>query len=334
MLQDNGLLKHYNSNKLFSKRDLLSIKMFKIDKEIQCSYGSNLRAKVLTKDDNGNEVPFYLKQCFDGENDAEVLLSQVYARAGFKTAIYTPVKFSGMKNCVISNNIATPDTLPYANYDISSIEDFKDEKATMIAPFALGKNYHLFFSPVANSNMHYERYFTRDAIRQILKMRIFDTASFNTDRHNNNFFLNLRDDDTYEEITGNTRICDDITLFDYGYSGIGWDFYKTPHKDLFSIDMEYVNKSSQKGCTYYHDFERSALITRLTADKIIENFKTNETVRQFVSMDELSAELSCAGQDIPEVAREIKDTLDYEIKQEFVDKLQENFDNMANELVR
>ena len=100
-MEDNGLLEYYK-NKFHLKNGYLNSKDIKF-KHMKDLSGFKHLFKV-----NVNKKPYYIKTPrFIGETDAEVLLGQVYAKAGLKSAIYLPIEMHynyGTVKSVISND--------------------------------------------------------------------------------------------------------------------------------------------------------------------------------------------------------------------------------------
>ena len=98
-MYDNGLLKYYKEKSkaktLVNKKNLLNDN----NENVYIPLHGNVRVVTLPEGD------FYIKEVSKRERDAEVLLSQIYAKAGFTTAIYTPVGAKGLYSSVASNNI-------------------------------------------------------------------------------------------------------------------------------------------------------------------------------------------------------------------------------------
>ena len=91
-MQDNGLI--YKYDKVLKMVDgIISIKQGINCKEVKDKFGAR---KLLVRKGLTNLAPYYFKCCDKLETNSEVLLSQVYAKAGFDTAIYTPAVFNNI----------------------------------------------------------------------------------------------------------------------------------------------------------------------------------------------------------------------------------------------
>jgi len=319
---DNGLLKKYFSNRRNKKEEVV-LDIFKM--------GSKLHP-LLVRDKSALGVGrYYFKTCSKPERDAEVLLSQVYAKAGFSTAIYTPVSFCEEVGYpdesyygVISN-----DVLKNTPVDASELLD-SGQNAVYEAYMGVNNNKHVgsllniqdrynFFSDfVLYKNLPKDksditRHFTKDAARQMIKTRLFDVASFNTDRHTENMFLKL----------GQNKDIEDILLIDHGFSGTRYYYYDIHECDIYESSV-FCNEFCDGVC------DTTRYIVKKTRDIMVENFKNNESIREFVTPSELAETLGQV--DIKGTAEDIRDTIGYEVDKDYTNLLCESFARLAEEV--
>jgi len=296
---DNGLIEKYFLNRKTSSS--------------HCAYiptNSIVSSSKITLPEM-QETNFYTKPCPPSQVDAEVLLSQVYAKAGLKSAIYMPAILQseqGSKCGVISNDVIdTPSQrafikefferhgyIPSNAYDIRDAVRFDPR---IILPYK--KDYKI--------DTHNDK-FSKNCIRQMIKTRLFDVASFNVDRHFRNFYYEMKDNKP-----------DDVVLFDYAMSGNVYRYVNTNHR-YYPNDFAMVHELN-----LIKDF-----VTKKTREDMIENFKNNETMHDYIETRELVDALKSV--DIKETARDIKDTIGYEVDSFYTKEIAESFENLAEEI--
>lgn len=141
------------------------------------------------------------------------------------------------------------------------------------------------------------KYYTPHGIQQILKMRVADVITCCNDRHIGNYNLEFN----------KIGQIDDVSLFDYE---------ETPHR---LTDF------------YFQNFERG-FMGRLPLDRMLENFKENEEMSEFIDKKELAEEI--LNLDIKGIASEISDaTNGYEVASDEINKLQSRCESVANALL-
>lgn len=140
---------------------------------------------------------FYSKDRNEAEDfvDAEVLLSQIYAKAGFNTAIYLPTIDKDNLLGVVSNDISTKQS--------ETMHDFYN--LIMCNPYEYGKG-------VSEKDLKLQQYFEEKAFRDYVRMHVFDVACGNTDRHGNNLFVDVK------KTESGLLVAEEVSLFDYGHS--------------------------------------------------------------------------------------------------------------------
>ena len=197
---DNGLL----SKIVNEKREKDGFKVFDFE-NVGCDRSMPIAAKDNSKDGISR---YFFKHCSPAQLNAEVLLSQVYARAGFKSAIYLPISFfdgvfyfSG----VISNDI-TAQKSQRTEQDFKAGEDFCYDQKTAIDEwdFPGGKIHKvrdelgfyrdfLLYHKKPDEVSQITKHFSKEVARNMIKMRLFDVGAFNTDRHKGNLFFEFDD---------------------------------------------------------------------------------------------------------------------------------------------
>lgn len=281
-MQDNGLLKYYK-DKHASKPGYLTLSdyPFKISLEIEEDYGC-----VRTMYERNKK--YYFKLVNRGEVDAELLLSQIYARAGFKTAIYTPLNPTG----VISQSVMGDKCQVARQFFLSKAMQEKDSFSAKDQQALSDK-----LMPQAYRDFKiYSHNFTKDCAREYLKMRIFDVATQNSDRNIGNYIVRQNSQGLGSEILS----------IDYGASGC----INRPNKYFSSLDGQVKN----------------------TADEIIELFKTSEEINKFVSPSEMAEQIGSIN--VEETAKDIKQTIGFELEQFFVNEISYSMDQTAEALIK
>ena len=238
---------------------------------------------------------FFKKEVDKDASDAEVLLSQIYKKAGFDTALYFPALDRRSKRIVLSNDVRS----------VSSIEAVELHRK-------IGKQHpeHKFHECVPVSDEYpflLPQYLTKNAIRNTFRMNAFDVGSFNTDRHFGNYMYD------YPKLFGKY---DDIKLYDYGQSG--YIFSGANSGFLSQRDVEFPNLFGDGDEKNYN--------------QMIWQLKNNQTVKQYVSSHELAEELGNV--DVFGAAQEIKETVGYTIHPQYIDFLSRSFEQTANDLTK
>jgi len=337
---DNGLLKKYfeekNAEKMFGFNVLDVEKIPQVTQEV-------LAIKNNSKSGVGRyffkEYPIY-KLTMDGrihpghiQMDAEILLSQVYAKAGLKSAIYIPVALRDGKTKICDDDYVVPGVISndilgnapttregdirkhYAG-TFDSWNDFAKQNMYECGIHRIRDNGRFYKNFVLHSKKRCDveditKYFSPNAARQLIKARLFDVASFNSDRHTGNMFL---------QFSGGKA--ENVLFFDYGFSGSEYHMNST---DIYGDAVYYYNEfcyaTMQNGDAYIGFKDRH---------EMVENFKHNETMQEFITTQELAEELEKV--DVKETARDIKDTIGYEFNEKYVNKVAESFERLREEI--
>ena len=317
---DNGLLKKFFSgSKVLPQGAIIDIDKRKGDSD-----------PIVIKD--GSRFGwgrYFFKRCDSKyQMDAEILLSQVYAKAGFDTALYVPATLrekSGHETFgVMSNDISGKRTLRLKpNFCGENLYErdrmnFHNEKVRQDRKDDIGDNGYFFrdfvlYNKLQRGQDKAPKFFTHEACREIIKMRLFDVATFNGDRHTGNMFcdINLR-----KHVTG-------ISLFDYGWSGDVYQQYKEDGTDIYGWEFKYYNEfpDSDEHIAYIFDKSRFSMARQ---------FRSNETLSKYMSNNELVDTLQKI--DIKGTARDIEDTIGYEVDPGYQDKLCESIEKLAMEV--
>ncbi|MBR4002664.1 MAG: hypothetical protein IKI95_01160 [Clostridia bacterium] len=238
---------------------------------------------------------YFKKEVDKDACDAEVLLSQIYKKAGFDTALYFPALDKRSKHIVLSNDVRSA----------TSIDAFQLHKK--IGKENPGYGYHECVPQKGEFPFILPEYLTENAIRNIFRMNAFDVGSFNTDRHFANYIYD------YPNALGQYN---DIKLFDYGQSG--YIFSGSTSGFLSQRDVEFPN-------LFFTGDEK-------TYEQMIWQLRHNDTVKQYISSHQLAEELGNV--DVAGTAQEIKETLNYTVHPQYVEFLTQTFDQAANDLAK
>ena len=285
-MQDNGLLRYY-----FEHRDALGfLKTTEIDSSQYSGEGDELFCDYL-------KTPLtprlYIKTCPKEIADAEILLSQVYHKAGVKTAIYTPGIDKFGKRVVLSNDIEFTDSMPAALF----FSNIRNQNPEIHQPDYIPKT--------LDKAGIIERYFTKKGFKSGIKMATLDVGAGNRDRNITNYFL------------GRARFgpCDNFWSLDYGNSGL--TFKELKENPCMTLDE----------LKFYSRFEGEPGIYR---GEMIRNFKENPNVNAVFSPNELAEMVGNIN--VSETARDIKETIGYEVDPTYVSYLDKSFAILAEDL--
>lgn len=282
-MKDNGLLKYYRQKHHEACGRLsLSNYPFRIQLEYAECYGT---VRVMYDGDK----KYYFKLVSKEETDAEVLLSQIYAKAGFKTAIYTPLDATG----VICQNIESEKCRSARSF---LERKFQEDNAPQVPKLETarisGSSVPRFYTYFEN----YSKFFTKKGAEEYLKMRLFDVATENTDRHLGNFYIE-------ENASGKAG---GIELIDYGASG-----------------------DRNRGPKFYSLLSGK---TREFGEEVIQEFKTNEEVNNFVCPHKVAEEIGNI--DPVQIASDIQKTIDYKVDSDFVNRISCKMEQAAEALIK
>ncbi len=241
---------------------------------------------------NTPEGQFCLRKSTDSRVfDSEILLGQVYNLCGVESAIYLPVVYKN-RTGVISNNLDTPTS--YTGFQFN--EKMKDETGEMF-PFLLPSK----IDPKQMQTIN--KYFTKDAVRDIIKKVVLDVCSCNTDGHLSNVIYQTQDG----------KVCK-IQSFDNEFSG----------KMFFSYgpDSEHT--------VFFNPFQGGLKRNR---EEIVDEIKNNETSLSFITPQEIAESIGSV--DIINTAKDIEQNLPRNFfNMKYVDGMAYSFDKMAEDLVK
>ena len=308
---DNGILKYYIDNP--HKDGYLDSKVLGISHNVT---GTKRKVeKVIIGGEN-----FYLKSATPFEDvskrnmDAEILLSQLYCKAGIESAIYLPAENEYGK-FLVCDDVTQPNIISAGSH---------------LFPYLSGtENHTLPFLCKANLGVNLPSILTQNAMMEQTKMRILDTASFNTDRHYFNFFYKLK---RPSQQNGQQESSMSGNIMQYFRNLIS-----NPANEVVSIDYEisgeiidrlargYEDAGKESG--YDNDFSYSPLIRT----EMMEEIKSNEELANLIDKKEFAEEIGSLNPSA--VAEDIKQTIGYEVNPKAVDVLSKSYDEMAETLL-
>lgn len=305
-MYDNGLLKYYRQNALGGFLDTTKIGFVKnfdmlISSVTQCSIdGKKFYAKKLGIADN----------LYKPRADAEILLCQVYSKLGVPSSIYTPAQ-SQDEQFLLCDDVEKDNVMLATNYLASKFSLTKPRLMPFLSQGRVGANPY--------------RYFTKEAMAEQTKMRILDTASYNTDRHMANFFYTLQRDIKPEQ---------DGTL---GEQIVSYFRALVPNRatGVVAIDFESsggnINSMIESDSPlngYMNDFQNSTM----TRQEILDQIQNNEKLESVLDKQDFAEEIGSVN--IPSIADDIKEITGYEVDAKMVDILSSSYDVMAELLVK
>lgn len=279
-MYDNGLLKYYEKHSCNGGYLDARVLGLKEENSISCKVSecSSAAGRFFRRVNGGGRV---IEKFV---TDSQVLLSQIYNKAGIQSAIYLPAEVKG-KKFLLSNSVLTPETVLADDY----IEGFPKFEY----------RFPIDFLNPRHTGAVVEKYFTERAMLAQTKMRVYDTASFNNDRHYANFFYKLKDGKA-----------DDVVAIDFEIGSCA--FY--PEDKLSDV--------------FFNDFENHPMIR----EEMLEHFRTNEEFAILMDKDELAEEIGSISP--TKVAQDIKQTIGYEINPDVTDLLERSFDQVAEALAQ
>ena len=311
---DNGLLQYYES--LGSQKGILNASGLKFTPNLEIKKGKVRRGTI-------NGKSYYLKSALRANKvdmayyDAEILLSQIYNRAGIDSAVYLPVMFSD-GHYLVSNDVESERSILASKYFYSCSKGSK----ILSIPFLADKK---------DLSVNPSKFYTKKAMQQQTKMRILDTATCNYDRHRDNFFYKVRQpivdakkDDG--EVTEGSSIVDffrgiipnkatDVVAIDFGVSG--------NIAPLLHFGEEYISIYDH----YSNDFSRKLMYR----DELINEIAENENLSQLIDKKDFAETIGSINP--YSVAQDIQDTTGYAVNQDYTSFLSKALDDMAETLI-
>lgn len=345
-MEDNGLLNLYKT--LPSKKGFLNVT--KLGKVKNSSIRRGATHNII------NNQSFYLKSPISKQNglvksmyDAEILLSQIYAKAGLTSAIYLPITI-GDKNFLASNDISSPNVIPAVSH-----------LYPLLGAEIGGKTYLRTIPFLSKTDTYAKKYdssqiFGTETMKQQTIMRILDVASFNDDRHEMNFFYNIRK--MPQSLQGSNSIpCDDPNIdkpktyfpslahcrsaqdaiFNLQSEQQIMDYYRSFRPDgvvtidygasgysIYGINHHKINET---GLEYSNDFSPQDIDATQFKQKLVES----ESLAELVDKKQLAETIGSLNP--KEIAQDIEDTIDYKINPVLVDTLSRSYNDMAETLL-
>ena len=237
----------------------------------------------------------YIKPCTKEIADAEILLSQVYSKVGIKTAIYTPAIDKFKKEVLLSNDIENPNTLPA----FSLFSKIRNQNPEISHPD--------FIPSKLDKSGLIERYFTPKGFKSGILMTALDVGAGNRDRNITNYFFGQNGE----------GVCDDVWSIDYGNSGLTFD------------EMRGCPSMTLDELQFYSRFEGEPGLYR---GEMIRNLRENPNVNALFGKNELAKTIGSV--DVSKTAKDIKETIGYEVDPMYVYYLDKSFDILAEDLTQ
>lgn len=319
-MYDNGLLKYYQT--LPSNNGFLDITGLNFTENLNLKRGKVRRGNI-----NGSS--YYIKSAVKAHQvnkdffDAEIMLSQLYYKAGIRSAIYLPVTLN-------STSFLASDDVERKDVVLAKRFQYECTGRTSLKPIS-------FLSQQPDQEQNANKFFTKSAMAQQTKMRILDTATCNFDRHRENFYYSLnrplsipQSEQQEEGQFSGRQIVDyfrnlipnkakDVVAIDFGISGnvIPIVNMGRQYEDSFDIQSIYPN-----------DFGPKLLNRDQMKDSIIDNKKLAE----LIDKEDFAETLGSLNPS--EVAQDVLDTTGYKVDPAYTSFLSRSLDDMADILIQ
>ncbi|MGN0798014.1 MAG: hypothetical protein ACI4L7_00350 [Christensenellales bacterium] len=310
-MTSNEILKHYREK--FDKDGFVDISNDIVNDDIKGDHPGALKTELECG-------AFYKKLCDEDaireQFDAEVLLSQVYSKLGFKSAIYVPVKNCGQK-FVLSNDISSHNTTPASEYHFD---------LAYMHPTIDGLPSCLF----QGKNRGFSKLFDKKVIRKRTEVFLTDATAMNIDRVQCNYFYILKDNKPV-----------DIILIDYEKSGDNFNFVNAMDYGMTESDYNRYNPRFDEAIETFgkwkkyivKDFYQSDFDSMYISRKnMIKAVKECEDLEGIFDREEFAERLGSVN--VKAVAKDIKRQINYEVNQKYVDILDRRFEETAEMLVK
>ena len=286
-MYDNGLLKYYREKA--AKNGYLNLEELNAKKDEVVS----LKAKIDGQD-------YYVKRCTPPVLNSEVLLSQVYKSAGLKSSICLPAIYQN-EMVAVSKDVREENC-------VTALEFFSIIKKENTTTWVIQDG----VAVKQENKIDYSKYYTPQAMKELILMQAIDTGVFNTDRHMKNFFVQVEDE--FESMQAQH-----IVSFDYGVSAkMAETSVKRP-----SFPKFYNTFGSEPYICSYESRTRNGMINA---------FKYNEVVEQYYPKEELAEKLSTI--DVRAVADDISEQTGFELHKHYVDIVADSVSRLAEEIVQ
>ena len=287
-MQDNGLLKFYRYRAY--REGFLDTKQLRLKEESSSMFDSAVRCKSPTGS-------FYKKFRYyfpKDMADAEILLSQVFSKAGLNSAIYIPAE-DGKNKFLLCNDLTGENTIRARDFHEIIAEQTKIETASVTS----------FMAQPYSTGADIVKYFSQKALTQKVKTRILDSATFNSDRQDCNYFY-----------TVNAQgVADEVVLFDYERSGIE--------------STNCIARGQEVYVSYGYPNDFGEVLTR---KGVVDEIKRNEFVASSVSLPQIAEEIGSVN--VPEIALDISRTTGYVVEPRYVDLISKSMNETAEMLMK
>lgn len=225
---------------------------------------------------------------------AEVLLSRLLPKLGFKSVEYLPFVSSDGSLSVISKEL-------YGINISDGLEFFSEVmfKSPGRGNCFLNKDLLCFADEKnrgeLNTINNFLQYADANFLRQLFLLRGVDLAIGNSDRNPENLFVE-RD-----------------------YNGVA--------RNIITLDNEASGSIDCLSHNFYSEFGK-----RMPSKDLIKAFKENEDYQKYITRFEIAETIASAPFD--ETAREVKDEMGFTVEPNFLDRMKSNTDMVAEELVK
>ncbi len=248
-----------------------------------------------------NDGKYFVKNIDKGKNSysmvsAEVLLSRLYPKLGLKSVEYLPIYNKGVTG-VISKDISSKNITDVVGF----LFDVVDGTRECLSNMFLDYSDVVYFSDEynrgkVNTITNFLKYVDVEYFKQLFTLRAVDLATFNHDRHLDNFRIEKNE----------KGIAQNIILLDSEACGC----------PIYRID------------SFYSDFTPK----NLRGAELVKAFKENEDYQQYISRFEIAEKIATAPFD--ETAREIKEDFGFIVDGNFLEEVKANSYKVAEDLAQ
>lgn len=249
--------------------------------------------------ENGGK--YFVKNIDKGKNSypmisAEILLSRLYPKLGLKSIEYLPIYNKGVAG-VISKDISSKNIENPVNFLFDVVNETRESMSNMFLEY----NEVAYFSDEHNRGQvntisNFLKYADKEYFKQLFLLRGVDLATFNHDRHLDNFRIERNEE----------GVAQNIILLDSEACGC----------PIYRVD------------SFYNDFTSKTL----RGNELVKAFKDNEDYQQYITRFEIAETIATAP--IDETVKEIKEDIGFVVDNIFVEEIKNNSWQVAEDLAK
>ena len=284
---DNGLLKYYP--KFATKSGCLNMQQLRDIVGLVPSESIDEIYKI-----NDGRSAFYLKSETKPAVDSQVLISQALLKSGVGAPVYLPAKTLGSSVGTISEDIQCANCIQGV-----------DVKDTLAKRGIYIPRSRISISP--NLPIDYSSIFTKEGMRQLLKLNLFAAPTFLDD---------LTEENVFYQFDEQGKICG-VSAIDFSES-CGVSNSKNSRYFSLNKEIDYINYIGSP-----NDKTRSQMVEELNHNEIIQQYLPTQEQIEFVGT---------MAEEVGNIATDVKITTGYKISQDYVDRISTSLSDFATEL--